>query len=107
MKKRILGIIIIILGLGLIGTSFYIKTQTKKGQEEVSQAQKKVEKGKSIFSVNPVTKEIGKGLSKVAESKIKEAISKIKKYNTVAFWLMFGGIVLVIVGVVIIVISFF
>jgi hypothetical protein len=98
MKKKILGIIVVILGLVLLGVSFYITSQTKQGQKEVSQAQKKVEKGKSLFSVTPVTKEIGKGLGQIAQSKINKALEKIKKYNNIAFWFMVGGIILIVVG---------
>jgi hypothetical protein len=105
MKKRILGIIIILIGFSLLGTSFYIKGEVKKGRGQISSAQKGLDKGKKIFSFDPVTKEIGKGLTSGIQKKINEGKVKADTYSLIANILLGSGVILVIVGGTLIVLS--
>ncbi|NGX34678.1 MAG: hypothetical protein K1060chlam1_01031 [Candidatus Anoxychlamydiales bacterium] len=98
LTKRISGIIIVILGITLIGTSFYIKSQVSSGREQISEAEKKVQKGKELFSTNPITKELGKGITDSAERKIKAGSAKADRYATLALWFQIGGGILIVVG---------
>ncbi|KKM70340.1 hypothetical protein LCGC14_1441680, partial [marine sediment metagenome] len=57
--KRISGIIIVIIGVSLILSSFYIKSRVRSGRQEISEAQSTVSKGKELFSFTKETKEVG------------------------------------------------
>ena len=104
-KKRILGIIIIAIGLFFIGSSIYIKQEVNAGRKQISEAQETVKSGKKLFSINPFTKEIGKSITDVMEGKIKEGSDKADRYEALSFWLMIGGIIFVIGGAVLIYLS--
>jgi len=96
--KRIVGIIIIILGLLLIGGSFYIKSQVASGREQISQAEEGVRKGKQLFSINPLTKEVGKEITDPIERKIQAGSAKADRYATIALWLQISGVACIIIG---------
>ena len=84
LKKRILGIILAILGVSLLISSFYIKSQISSGREEISDAEKKLNIGKKLFSLNPITKEAGKDLSAPIERKIEAGSEKANRYEMIA-----------------------
>jgi hypothetical protein len=96
--KRIVGIIIILCGFGLIGLSMYITEEVQKGKVQVSEAQRKVDRGTGLFSLSPITEEIGKGITGDAQSKINEGIRMIGEYEDVARWSMIGGIACLVLG---------
>ncbi|MBN2479126.1 MAG: hypothetical protein JXA94_02745 [Parachlamydiales bacterium] len=98
LKKRILGIVIIIIGAALIISSFIIKSQVSEGRKEIAEAQKQVNRGSSLFSHNPITKEIGKGLTGAAQNKIDAGTQKANFYNTLAVWFQIGGAVFIVLG---------
>jgi len=98
LKKRILGIIIIVIGLSLIASSFYIKSRVKSGRKQISEAKGNVRRGKQLFSLNPITKEIGKGVTSSAERKIKAGSAKADNYDMLALWFQLGGGVFIIIG---------
>lgn len=96
--KRIFGILLVLVGIGMIFASVYIMGQVTQGREQISEAQEKVNKGKSLFNLNPITKEIGKGLTGSAEKKIEEGRQTADKYEELASWLKIVGIVFVVLG---------
>ena len=98
--RKILGVIALLLGVGLISMSLYITSQVEEGQGKVSSAEKTVERGNDLFSLNPVTKGFGKGLSGSAQKKIDEAKSDIAQYTQYALWMKVIGIGLLILGAV-------
>jgi putative Mn2+ efflux pump MntP len=98
-SKKISGLIIVILGLVCLYFSHYIKEQVEQGKMQISEAQGKVDTANSIFSVNPVSKEVGKGLTSGAQRQINEGRMEVAKYGQLAMWLQIGGYVLIIVGV--------
>ncbi len=97
-SKRILGIIAAILGASLILSSFYIKNRVSEGRGKISEAEDNIQKGKLLFSLNPLTKEIGESLSDSAEIKIKEGSAKADRYETLALWFQIGGGAFVIIS---------
>ncbi len=99
MLKKILGISTVILGAFLIFFSFYIKDQVAEGRKEISEAKEKVAKGKKLFSLNPVTKEVTKGLTDSAEKKIKEGIAKADRYERLVIWFQISGGIFLAVGI--------
>ena len=105
LKKRILGITIIVIGVSLIASSFHIKSRVKSGREQISEAKESVSKGKKLFSLNPYLKKIGKHITGSAERKIKEGSEKADRYDTIALWFQIGGGAVVVIGAGLILIS--
>jgi peptidoglycan hydrolase CwlO-like protein len=105
MKKSI-GFVVVILGVVSILFANYIHGQVDAGKQKVSSAEKKVGQANSLFSLNPVVKEIGQEATNRAQDKIDEGKETIGQYERIAQWLQMGGIVLVIVGAGIVLVSF-
>ena len=98
-SKRVTGIVIAIIGVAMLFFSNYIKGQVAEGREKISSAQSSVDKGNSLFNLNPITKEVGKGLTGSAQRKIDEGSAEADQYAQYAQWLLIGGIVLIVVGI--------
>ena len=96
--KRVSGVIILVLGVSLIASSFYIKSRVRSGREQISEAEDTVRQGKRLFSLNPITKEVGKHITGPAERKIKEGSAKADRYDTLALWFQIGGGVFIVIG---------
>lgn len=96
--RRILGIILFIIGIAMLGTSYYIQGRVQEGKGEVSSAQKKVDKADALFSLSPYTKDVGKGITDSAQKKIDEGQQQIVHYTEMAKGLKIGGIVLLVIG---------
>lgn len=101
--QRIFGIILVIAGFALIFTSVYIKREVQEGKGEISSAQAKVDRGRKFFDIIPETAPIGKGLTEGAQEKIDQGRRDVAYYEKLSNWLMNGGIVLVVLGIVIII----
>jgi len=97
--KIILGIITILLGIAALGTSFYINHRVGEGREQIAEAQNKVQKGKELFSLNPLTEEVGKGLANMAQHKLDAAQEQTDYYEQISKWLKLGGIIVIVLGV--------
>ena len=96
--KRIIGIILILAGIGMIGTSYYIMNQVEQGKIQVADAQQKVDTGSTLFSLSPATKGIGKEITDSAGKKINAANEEIAQYEDLADKLKMGGIAAIILG---------
>lgn len=98
LSRRILGIIIVILGIALILSSFLIKSRVTEGKNQISEAQSQVNLGNNLFSLNPTSKEVSKGFMGSAQNKIDEATEKSNFYNSLALWFQIGGAVFIVLG---------
>ena len=96
--NKVLGIVILIIGLVMLGASFYIKNQVLQGRMEISSAQSKVDTGKSLFGTTPATKPAGNILFSGAQNQIDAGTATADYYAQMANWLQIGGIILIIVG---------
>lgn len=96
--KQVLGIFAIIAGVILIFVGRYINGQVEAGNLEIASAQKKVNSANSLFSRNPVTKQIGQGMTSGAQSKINAGQEDVNYYTIVAERCQLGGIALIVVG---------
>jgi uncharacterized protein YjeT (DUF2065 family) len=104
---RILGILVIVAGVVMIGTSQYIKGEVLKGREQISSGEKSVSQGRKLFGVNPVSKEVGDTvLFNQADRKIAAGKMQANDYARLANHLQTGGIIAILVGAGILVISF-
>jgi hypothetical protein len=96
MKK--VGVLAIILGIVLLGGSFYIKAQVQAGLEQIHGVEKNMDMGNKLFSLSPASKAIGDQASKPIQEKVKEGKEQVEFYTALADWLAIGGVVLVILG---------
>ena len=106
-KLRILGILILLAGVVCIYFSNYITTQINEGKVKVEKGEKTIEQSNSLFSLNPYTKQVGKGLSSSAQKKINAGKEEIAHYEQVAHMLKVSGIAGIIVGAGLTIFSFF
>ena len=103
--KRVVGIIVLILGVVLIFTSSYIQRRVEEGRGQIKSAQKKVDQANTYFSVTPATKEVGKVVTKPAQKKIDKGRQQVGEYGEMAHWIKIGGIVLIVAGAAVILVS--
>jgi hypothetical protein len=102
--KRIFGILVLICGIVFFCISIYITNQTEQGKTDIANAQKKVDQGNSLFSLNPIAKEVGKGImTDPAQKKLNEANQEVAQYESLAGWFKIGGIALIVLGTVIVI----
>lgn len=101
--KRILGVIIVIIGIAMLFSSIYIKNKVLAGRQQISEAQSNVKQGSNILSLNPVSKEVGNVLMQGAQSQIDEGKRKADYYAQVAMWLKMSGIILIILGLLVVI----
>lgn len=97
--KRSLGIFLFILGIALIVFSMYIKGETAEGRRKISSAQRQVDQSQRLFSLNPITKQVGKGVTGTAQRRIDEGKREVAQYEDMAYWFQIGGAVLIIIGI--------
>lgn len=97
-SKKLISLILILLGVGLIGTSMYITSEVEKGKGKIARAQHQVDQGGSLLSLTPVTKEIGDELTGGAQKKIDEGKQQVAHYEGIAQFCRVGGIVLLVIG---------
>lgn len=97
--RRIIGLIILIIGIALIGVSMYIKGEVAHGRRKIASAQSQVDTGTALFETNRATKGIGKDLSSPFQQRIDTARGEADVYATRAHWLKIGGIILIIIGI--------
>jgi hypothetical protein len=102
--RRILGFIILVIGVLMMIVAYSIKHRTEEGTQQVKAAQKKVDKVDDTFSLSPVTKPLGDGLTGSAQKKIDKGKEEILYYENIAKWLKLGGILVIVAGVIIVLI---
>jgi uncharacterized membrane protein len=103
--KKILGIIVLVVGVVMLFVSSNIKKQVAEGTLKVSSAEKTVGQVNSIFSRSPGTKQLSQGVTRGAEKKIAAGKEQIAYYSKLADQLQIGGFVLVAAGILIFVLG--
>lgn len=95
---KVLAILIALAGIVSIGTSRYIMTQVEQGKLEIASGQSKVDSANSLFSLNPLTEKYGKTFTESGQNRINQGKLDVERYSEMARWLKIGGIVLLVVG---------
>ena len=103
--KRIIGIIVVIVGVVLLFVSANIKKQVAEGTLKVTKAEKSVSTANSLFSLSPTAKQLTQGSMKSAEKKIKAGKEDIAYYSKLADELQMGGFILIGAGILIVVLG--
>ena len=96
--KQVIGLLAIVLGVALIVFVFYGKGKILEGKEEIASGKKSVKSTQQLFSWNPISKQVGQGLTSGAEKKIAAGELTIEQYETLFMWCQYGGIALIVVG---------
>jgi uncharacterized membrane protein HdeD (DUF308 family) len=105
--KRIIGIVICIGGIVLIFVSNYIKSQVESGKMQISSAESQVSQGKTLFGLNPVSKQVGNQVFfNSAEQQINAGKKDVAYYESLASQLQIAGIIAIVVGLGIVFIPF-
>jgi hypothetical protein len=97
--RKIIGIVLVIVGALFLYGSNYINTQVAEGRMQISSAQKKVDTTGTLFSLHPATKQVGKQFTNYAQNKIDEGSQEANQYAQYANWCMIGGIALIVIGI--------
>jgi hypothetical protein len=97
--RRVLGFLMLLIGILLILASRYIKNQVEQGQQQINSAQSKVNQADSLFSLNPTSKQVGQVVTGSAQNKINEGKQQVVEYTTLAERLNISGIVVVVLGI--------
>lgn len=100
--KRTLGVILLILGVALLLTSYYINNRVMEGKQKIKSTEKNVETGKNILSLNPVSKEVGKQLTKGVDEKIEQGKTQVTYYSNIAYWIKVTGIIFIVLGIILV-----
>ena len=98
--KKSLGIALCLGGILLIGISNYTQIQINEGKLEISTAQSQVNKGKSLFSLDPMTKKMGNVVLSGAQKQIDEGKMEINRYEEMAGRLQIIGSLMILVGLI-------
>lgn len=99
--------LVLLLGIVMIGASKYIQGEVLEGRRQISSGEQKVETGRQLFGVNPVSKEVGNTLFfNSADKKIAAGKAEAEHYETLANQLQTGGIIAIVVGAGMILVSF-
>lgn len=106
MITRIIGILVLIAGIVMMFVSNYIYDQIGEGNRKIENAQRNVDTGESLLKLTPVTKAVGKQAMSPIQEKINEGRATIEEYEILAHRLQVWGIVLIIAGAVIFLLSF-
>lgn len=96
--KRILGCITLVGAIALYSGSVYITNRVDAGKSQIASAQKKVDQSQGLFSLSPITKDIGDGLTGQAQKKLNAANMEVSDYEKLAHSLKIGSIVLFVLG---------
>ncbi len=103
--KRIIGIIVFVVGVVMLFVSANIKKQVSEGTLKVRSAEKSVGQANRLFSLSPAAKQLSQGSMRGAEKKIAAGKEQIAYYSKLADELQLGGFVLVAAGILIFVLG--
>jgi hypothetical protein len=99
-KTKILGIILVVIGIGLIISSNYISHQVTEGKKKIESGQKVVDTETWLFSQNKISKEIGKTFTKGQQKQIDEGSQMAQDYEMLSNSMKYGGIALISLGII-------
>jgi hypothetical protein len=96
--KQIIGLLAVLLGVALIIFVVYGNQKLDEGREEIASGKQKVKQTQQLFSFNPVSKQVGQGLTSGAQDRIAEGEMTVEQYEKMLMWCEIGGIALIVVG---------
>ena len=103
---RVVGFLLLALGCAGLLTANYINGRVSAGKEEINEGQERLDSNTEIFSFTPLTEEIGKSLVAPEQNEINEGRREAAHYEGVSTKLHTWGIVLLIAGGIVVVLSY-
>ncbi len=103
--KKIIAIIIFLLGIGMLFVSYDIKKKVAEGTLKVRKAEKTVNQANSLFSLSPTAKQLTQESLQGAQKKIEAGKADIAYYSKLADQLQLSGLVLMGAGILIFVLG--
>lgn len=97
-RRQIFAVIMVIVGVGMIIFSNYIADQVTEGKLRIARGEKQIKQTETLFSLNPVSKEVGKTLLSPGEKEIAQGKVEVSEYERVVSYLRIGGAVLMVLG---------
>jgi hypothetical protein len=97
MKK--IALVLFLVALASFGASMYITKKVEEGKMQIHHAQKRVDQGSSLFSLTPLSKDVGDTLADPMQKKIDEGNLEVEKYEGIARLVTIGGIVCILLSV--------
>jgi hypothetical protein len=96
--KQVLGVLAIIIGIAMLIFVMYGRRQLDDAKDQISSAKKKVSQSNDLFSLTPITKQFGQGMTSGAQKKIAAGERTVEQYETMFMWTQIGGIGLIVIG---------
>lgn len=97
-KRKLAGIVCMIIGVALIFLSKHIEAEVGAGRAQISRGQSQINTIDTVFSTNSYTRGVGQAITSSGQRRINEGIQQANYYEGVAYWCMIGGVGFVIVG---------
>lgn len=91
MAKKIIGILLIFLGVAAFLFANYVANQVEEGKQKIKNTQKTVNQVKKISKVNPYSKAIGEIATQPVQEKINAGKEEVKQYSKLAKRLYVGS----------------
>jgi hypothetical protein len=105
-NRRILSIILLILGASFYLVGNHIADEVAHGQKKIEHAQQGVDQARGLSSMSPYTQDLGDVATGTVQKKIDAGREEAGYYQMVANWLHGSGAVLFIIGAGLLVFSF-
>lgn len=96
--RKILGIVVAIVGAICLVFSHYIAGQIAEGRLRIASGQRQVDTTNSLFNQSQYTKPIGGVFTGSGQERINAGNAQISYYESVENKLKIGGIVLIVIG---------
>ncbi len=104
--KKIVGLVLLIVGACAILFATYIDSQVAAGKVQLRNTQQGVDVGNSLFSTNKVTKQVGDPLTGVVQKKIDDGQVTVEQYERLSSGLKIGGGLSILAGIAVLIASF-
>lgn len=98
LRSRITGWFLLLIGVVLMGLSYYINHQVAEGRIKIASAERSVQSGKTLFGITPLAP-LGEEMTRSAERKIAAGKEEADWYAEQARFMQIVGIVCVVLGV--------
>lgn len=104
--RRIVSILLLIIGITAFLFGSYISDQVLQGQNKIDNTQNSVNQVRKFTRIIPYTKTIGKIATARIQQRIEEGKETVSQYQKMAYWLHIGGGISFLLGAILLIFSF-
>jgi len=105
-SKKILGLILLVIGVGLYLFGNYVSNQVVEGKKKIEKTQRTVDNVRHYSKVDPYAEAVGKIATNPVQKKINEGREEVSNYRKLAKALHTSGLVLLGLGVLFLLLGF-